>query len=62
MNIRKMTIDDYQAVFQLWNNTAVSNAARKQGVGTKLVNAAIAALKKQGINKVALVAFETNEL
>lgn len=114
MKIRKMTIDDYQAVYQLWNDTAgigmrsaddskdgimkyldrnpetcfvaesenkiigailsghdgrrgyiyhtaVINTVRKQGIGTKLVNIAIAALKKQGINKVALVAFETNE-
>ncbi|OOM78580.1 GNAT family N-acetyltransferase [Clostridium sp. BL-8] len=115
MKIRKMIIDDYQAVYQLWNNTpgmgmrnaddskegiekylnrnpetcfvaevenkivgvilsghdgrrgyiyhtAVSNTTRKQGIGTKLVNTAIEALKEQGINKVALVAFETNEL
>lgn len=115
MKIRKMIIDDYQTVYQLWNNTpgmgmrnvddseegiekylkrnpetcfvaevenkvvgvilsghdgrrgyiyhtAVSNIARKQGIGTKLVNTAIEALKEQGINKVALVAFETNEL
>ncbi|MFT8351262.1 GNAT family N-acetyltransferase [Clostridium saccharoperbutylacetonicum] len=115
MKIRKMIIDDYQAVYWLWNNTpgmgmrnvddskegiekyikrntetcfvaevenkivgvilsghdgrrgyiyhtAVSNTARKQGIGTKLVNTAIEALKEQGINKVALVAFETNEL
>ncbi|SMC19761.1 Ribosomal protein S18 acetylase RimI [Clostridium acidisoli DSM 12555] len=115
MKIRKMTIDDYKAVYELWNNTpgmgmrnvddskegieeylkrnpetcfvaevqnkivgvilsghdgrrgyiyhtAVSNTVRKQGIGTKLVNTAIEALKEQGINKVALVAFETNEL
>ncbi len=43
-------------------HTAVSNTTRKQGIGTKLVNTAIRALKEQGINKVALVAFETNKL
>lgn len=115
MKIRKMTIDDYKAVYELWNNTpgmgmrnvddskegiekylkrnpetcfvaevenkivgvilsghdgrrgyiyhtAVINTARKQGVGANLVNTAIEALKEQGINKVALVAFETNKL
>jgi ribosomal protein S18 acetylase RimI-like enzyme len=43
-------------------HTAVCNTVRKQGIGTKLVNAAIEALKEQGINKVALVAFGANEL
>jgi ribosomal protein S18 acetylase RimI-like enzyme len=115
MQIRKMIIDDYQAVYEVWNNTpgmgmrnvddskegiekylkrnpetcfvaeaqnriigvilsghdgrrgyiyhtAVCNTVRKQGIGTKLVNAAIEALKEQGINKVALVAFGENEL
>lgn len=115
MKIRKMTIDDYKAVYELWNNTpgmgmrnvddskegiekylkrnaetcfvaevenkivgvilsghdgrrgyiyhtAVINTVRKHGIGTNLVNTAIEALKEQGINKVALVAFETNEL
>jgi ribosomal protein S18 acetylase RimI-like enzyme len=115
MQIRKMIIDDYQAVYEVWNNTpgmgmrnvddskegiekylkrnpetcfvaeaqnriigvilsghdgrrgyiyhtAVCNTVRKQGIGTKLVNAAIEALKEQGINKVALVAFGANKL
>lgn len=114
MRIRKMTIDDYEKVYQLWTNTpgmgmrslddskegiskyldrnpetcfvaesddriigvilsghdgrrgfihhtAVDIAARRQGIGTALLNAATEALKKQGINKVALVAFRTNE-
>ena len=114
MEIRKMIIADYQAVYELWNNTAgmgmrnvddsreciekylkrnpetcfvaeahnkligvilsghdgrrgyiyhtaVSNIVRKQGIGSKLVNAAIEALKSQGINKVALVAFGANQ-
>ncbi|MFT8341498.1 MULTISPECIES: GNAT family N-acetyltransferase [Clostridium] len=43
-------------------HTAVSNTVRKQVISTKLVNTAIQALKEQGINEVALVAFETNEL
>jgi ribosomal protein S18 acetylase RimI-like enzyme len=43
-------------------HTAVSNTVRKHGIGTKLVNTAIEALKEQGINKVALVVFGTNEL
>lgn len=115
MQIRKMTINDYERVYQLWtntpgmgmrsvddskegiakylnrnpetcfvaesenkiigvilsghdgrrgyiNHTAVSDTVRKQGIGTALVNTAIKALKEQGINKVALVAFCTNEL
>lgn len=44
------------------NHTAVNEAVRKQGVGTALLNAALEALKRQGINKVALVAFRTNKL
>lgn len=44
------------------NHTAVNEAVRKQGIGTALVNAALEALKMQGINKVALVAFRTNKL
>jgi len=44
------------------HHTAVNDTVRKQGIGTALVNAAIEALKKQGINKVALVAFSTNKL
>lgn len=115
MQIRKMTINDYEKVYQLWTNTpgmgmrsvddskegiakylnrnpetcfvaeseneiigiilsghdgrrgfihhtAVNEAVRKQGIGTALLNAALEALKRQGINKVALVAFCTNKL
>lgn len=115
MQIRKMTINDYERVYQLWTNTpgmgmrsvddskegiakylsrnpetcfvaeseneiigiilsghdgrrgyihhtAVNEAVRKQGIGTALVNAALEALERQGINKVALVAFHTNKL
>lgn len=35
---------------------------RNQGIGRNLVNNAINALKNEGINKVALVVFENNEL
>jgi N-acetylglutamate synthase len=115
MDIRTMTIKDYDQVFQLWNNTngmgmrnlddskdgikkyldrnpktnfvvieketvvgvimcghdgrrgyiyhtAVSPQFRNRGIGTLLVNTATHALKKEGITKVALVAFENNLL
>lgn len=115
MDIRKMTIEDYEDVYELWTNTSgmgmrsiddtkegiekyldrnpetcfvaeaeneivgvilsghdgrrgyiyhtsVKEAARKHGVGEALVNAAMEELKEEGINKVALVAFNTNEL
>lgn len=115
MQIRKMTIDDYEGVYQLWistpgmgirsvddskegiekylnrnpetcfiaeseneiigvilsghdgrrgyiHHTAVNTTYRMQGIGRVLVNAATEALKDQGINKVALVAFGTNNL
>jgi ribosomal protein S18 acetylase RimI-like enzyme len=42
-------------------HTAVSTDYRKQGIGKALVGAAIDALKAEGINKAALVAFKTNE-
>ncbi len=115
MIIRKMTIEDYNAVYNLWTNTpgmglnnlddsregiekylrrnpntcfvaemdnaiigviicgndgrrgyihhtAVAVSERKSGAGTALVDAALKALKSEGINKVALVVFEKNEL
>lgn len=43
-------------------HTSVKETARKHGVGKALVSAAMEALKSEGINKVALVAFNTNEL
>ncbi|MBR0422308.1 MAG: GNAT family N-acetyltransferase [Clostridia bacterium] len=114
MNIRLMTIEDYEKVYMLWlscagmglNNlddskegidkflkrnpdtcfvaedgdnivgviiagndgrrgyiyhTAVNSVLRNQGIGTKLVDAAMDALKKNGINKVALVVFDRNK-
>ena len=115
MNIRLMTIDDYERVYQLWlscegmglNNlddskdgiakyldrnpdtclvaeesdeivgviiaghdgrrgyiyhTAVNPNYRNQEIATKLVEAAMDAFKTNGINKVALVVFERNEV
>jgi len=41
-------------------HTAVHPGFRGKGVGTLLVDAALDALKKEGITKVALVAFEKN--
>ena len=114
MQIRKMTINDYDGVYRLWLNTpgmglntsddskegiekyllrnpdtcfvaekegeiagvimsghdgrrgyihhtAVKSSERAQGVGRMLVENAMAALKKEGINKVALVVFDDNE-
>lgn len=113
INIRTMTISDYDAVYVLWtsckgmglNNlddsregierfllrnpetcfvaesggkivgviitrhdgrrgyiyhTAVNLEFRRQGIAKQLVDTALSALKKQGINKVALVVFDRN--
>ena len=43
-------------------HVAVNDFVRKQGIGTRLVNAAIEVLKEQGINKTVLVAFNKNKL
>ena len=43
-------------------HTAVHPDHRRIKVGEKLVEAAMSALKEEGINKVALVVFERNEL
>lgn len=114
MTVRKMIIEDYDEVYQLWINTngmglndiddsregiakylirnpqtcfvavkqnriigviisghdgrrgyiyhtAVAVSERGQGVGTILVNAVLAAMKNEGISKVALVVFSRNE-
>ena len=42
------------------HHTAVSVEYRNRGIATKLVENAMNALDKEGINKVALVAFEKN--
>lgn len=113
MNIRKMTIDDYQKVYSLWMSctgmglnslddskegiqkflernpetcfvaenkteilgaimagndgrrgyiyhTSVNPKFQGKGIGSELVNAAIKALERCGINKVALVVFGRN--
>ncbi len=43
------------------HHTAVHPLFRNRGLGRELVNAALAALKKEGISKVALVVFAHNE-
>ncbi len=113
MKIRNMAIEDYAAVYALWNtctgmglnnvddseegicrflernpktcfvaeeqntvigaimtgndgrrgyiyHTAVSPEYQKKGIGSALVEAAMAALEQQGITKVALVVFDRN--
>ena len=44
------------------HHTAVFPEYRNQGIAKMLVDNAMTALEKEGINKVALVAFEKNEL
>lgn len=44
------------------HHTAVLSDYRKQGIAKQLVDSAMDALEKEGINKVALVAFKHNEL
>jgi len=44
------------------NHTAVAVAERNMGIATDLVEYAMLALKEEGINKVALVAFSKNEV
>lgn len=44
------------------SHTAVSVNCRKQGMGRQLVEAAMDALEREGIHKVALVVFERNQL
>lgn len=43
------------------SHTAVALEYQRQGIGERLVEAALDALKTQGINKVCLVAFARNE-
>lgn len=42
-------------------HVCVAQSYRQQGIGKKMAEAAIEALKKEGINKVGLQAFVTNE-
>ena len=42
-------------------HACVSPDHRRMGIGKKLVDLALCALKKEGINKVLLVAFKKNE-
>jgi len=42
-------------------HTAVDVSHRNKGIGKKLVEAALNALQKEGINKVAFVVFKQNE-
>lgn len=44
------------------HHTAVLPAFRNQRIAKKLVDCAMSALDKEGINKVALVAFRKNDL
>ena len=43
------------------HHMAVAEAYRHKGIGTALVDAALSALRAEGIHKVALVAFKYNE-
>lgn len=43
-------------------HTAVNTDYRSRGIGRALINAALEALKKEKINKVALVVFSSNDL
>ena len=113
MDIRTMTVNDYERVYSLWLNTpnmglnnlddskdgitkylarnprtcfiaekedsiigvilsghdgrrgfiyhiAVKQSEQRQGIGSALVRAAMSALEREGINKVALVVFDIN--
>lgn len=42
-------------------HTAVSPKRRKEGIGSRLVDAAMTALREEGISKAALVVFDWNE-
>lgn len=114
MEIRKMTMDDYDEIYRLWihtpgmglndqddsregigrflkrnpetcfvavnenrivgiilsghdgrrgyiYHTAVEDTQRKQGIGSALVDAVLAAMEREGIHKTALVVFSRNK-
>ena len=42
------------------HHAAVSGSEQRKGIGTALVNTAMAALKSEGINKVVAIVFEKN--
>lgn len=44
------------------HHTAVKVSERKQGIGEALVNRAMEALEAEGINKVAMVVFDKNQI
>jgi len=44
------------------HHTAVAVSERNQGIGKRLVEEALSALKNEGINKVAFVVFRKNEM
>ena len=43
-------------------HVCVAEAHRKRGIGQKMVKACLEALEKEGINKVNLIAFKSNEV
>lgn len=43
-------------------HVCVAPGCRKHGVGYRMVKAALAALKKEGVSKVSLIAFKKNEV
>lgn len=44
------------------HHTAVAVTERRQGIGKAILNRVLSALEKEGINKIALVAFSKNEI
>ena len=43
-------------------HVCVAKEYRKHGIGYKMANSCMAALKKEGINKISLIAFKSNEV
>jgi len=76
MKIVEMKTSNYEDVFKLIGSilcghdgrrgyiyhTAVDIKYRGRGIGKKLVNSVINALKQEGINKATLVVFTNNEI
>ena len=65
MDIRLMTLKDYDRVSALWQNTPGMGHSpqddTREGIGSVLLNHAMAALAAEGITKAALLVFATNE-